>query len=414
MRLHLLKQHCISLLAAPSHNHKGTRFVTAFLGSGEFTPYLYVIGDVQTIINIQIPSEYIDETSTIAPGTSIRPFSQTLGQHTSRITNKAVEVVSDNPVYFYTSVSKYGSADATFILPVSALGTEYMVIGHNSTQSGDESFVVASTAENTQVTITLPSGDSETVMLNQFETYFREEAMLSGTRVNASAPVAVVAAHKCAHIPTTDQDNCQYIEEAMPPVRAYSKEFVLGYMRPRPQFTIGVVASADATVVNVYTKSGTLSDTIILSRGQVAQRAFYNSNILSLVSNQGILVVQYGHTENENSLDGGPSMMLIPGIQGYGHEYNFQVFTGWFDPAGLTVVIKNGTEADLLIDNTQVSPVSKTAVEVPGLGLYQLLYIQVNSGNHYLTHTKNESFGAWLYARATDSQEYSMCLGLTT
>ena len=403
----------VRFFSVPTHGYQGTRFMTAFIGNSTLTPYLYTIAHVRTTITIEIPSENFNETSTISPGTSIRTFSQNLGTYSSRVSNKAVYVTTNNPVYFYTANTQYAAADATYVLPEPALGKEYQIIGHDSTTTGTEMFVVVSTASNTQVTVTLPSGASETVTLGLFETYIRNEAMLTGSFVTATENVAVISGHPCASIPKSDGDICQYIEEMLPPIQSYGTVFVLTYMSPRPHFIVGIVAAVDGTVVNIYKDTGTPNETITMSRGEYVKRSYINSNVKSLVSTEGILVVEYGVNGNDDSGDGGASMMLIPAIQNYAHEYSFEVFTG-YGTSWLTLVIKDGTQSSVLLDNSAPTITSTFTVQVPGSGAYVVLYIDISSGNHKLTHAQNETFGAWLYARDSSLREYAMCLGLMT
>lgn len=406
------------MVSVPSIRHEGTRFVVAIIGDATFTPYLYIVATVETIVKIQIPSQFINETTTVQPGTAIRPFSQNLGPELngqcSVHSNKGILVSANNPVYFSTGTIQYDSGDGTIMLPTSALGNQYFVIGHNSTVSGKEMFIVIGTEADTQVTIYLPSGAQETFVLGLWETYFRSEAFLSGTFIDASTEVGVIAGHLCAHIPAETDQNCDYIDEFMPPVRSYGKVFIVSYMRPRTSFSIGVLASVNNTYVNITDSNGEIVETIHLYRSQATWRAYYDSNILALVSNTPILVVQYGHGGKNSDIHGDPSMMLIPATGNYVSEYHFHAPSSWTEPADLAVVIREGFEMQLILDSSSANIVSSNTVAVPGIGQYIVAYLEVYAGHHSLSHGTSEPFGAWLYARGSDYEEYAMCLGMLT
>jgi len=114
------------------------------------------------------------------------------------------------------------------VLPTDALGKEYFLLAYGnpptaSTTEGTE-FVIVATVNGTTVTInptsninTHPSGTAYQITLNQGETYRAASgaagADYSGTLITATQPIAVIAGHTCAQIPTSTSVCSTVLEE---------------------------------------------------------------------------------------------------------------------------------------------------------------------------------------------------------
>ena len=181
-----------------------------------------------------------------------------------------------NPVY---------SNDASLLLPVNALGTDYMVM----TGSGNRSFVtVVGTKSQTEVIVTvtaatmagdqipaLNAGEQFTTILNAGEVlnilaaYDSElDLTLTGSTVTASKNVAVFG----GNVSALSSDKCcaDHLEQQMFPTKSWGKKFVCTKSQTRlaENDYWRILAREDATTV---TLSGGISDTKILQAGNYVE-----------------------------------------------------------------------------------------------------------------------------------------------
>ncbi len=153
--------------------------------------------------------------------------------------NKAVRIVSDEPVIAYVMNRTTYTSDGMLLLPTSALGQEYIVGSYGAvigvSQELPSQFVITAPYDNTQVTITTPhrtpnhtAGETYTVTLNRGDVY---SAMtvgyngdMSGAIIKADKPVAVTAGQACTYIPNLlNFCCCDHITEMMFPTQSWGK-----------------------------------------------------------------------------------------------------------------------------------------------------------------------------------------------
>ncbi len=190
---------------------------------------------------------------------------------TTLLRKQAWRIVTDRPVAAY----QFGpyccnytfSNDASLLLPVTALGREYIHVGVPAwNERPDPEFpgdfdgapatlTVVGTAPNTEVTITLPPGATvepeqsglvrimgdvveATLQPNDVLSLFTPPARprregelplgtdLTGAHIVSSEPVAVFSGHHCTYYPQ-DQGACDHLEEQLFPVDTWGTEFAL-------------------------------------------------------------------------------------------------------------------------------------------------------------------------------------------
>lgn len=183
-----------------------------------------------------------------------------------------------NPLDYALDGSNSHSNDAALLLPTHVLTGDYVVMARQS--SGVRSVVpdgqlfmspglvaIVGTEDNTVVTVTttahiaggdtiapLQPGDHEQFTLGrgevlQLASLDPEECAgghlkgneycdmgaaydLTGSIIAASAPVAVIAGHDCAFVPY-DNWACDHLEEQLPPLQTWGKEFVVSRTAPQ-------------------------------------------------------------------------------------------------------------------------------------------------------------------------------------
>jgi hypothetical protein len=356
------------------------------------------------------------------------------------------------------------SNDASLLLPVNSLGSEYLVLTwptevQNVPVVGPRVFpsyvtVAAAGEGTTQVTVTAPAGSGVAVAagtgfaaLNYGETRVVnleagqvlsmttpavDNADLTGMRIVANRPVAVFAGAECANVPH-GVSYCDHIEEQVLPLNTWGQTYVVAKMqaRGRERDLYRVLASVDGTVVTtVPSQPGAAS--VTLNAGQSLQ--FESDADFILTANHPISMAQFmvgseyptgDNFCNRDPEGGDPTSCAIPA------EFTCTQITGIGDPAMLMLVPQEQfrtdyvvlTPADYLEDwLTLVSPATATLtldgapvtgpgepISDSGLVAYR---VSVNDGVHRLTGT--EPFGLYAYGYDCNvSYSYAGGLNLT-
>ncbi|XP_060579285.1 IgGFc-binding protein-like isoform X2 [Ruditapes philippinarum] len=394
----------------------GTRFIFGYMKNFESnsSPTFYVIcAQGEAIVRISIPDLSIDEEVSTVGGVLKKQYTNRLFSSSSgNISSKAVLVTTNTPVVIFSgNFGEAGaSSDGSFILPESSLGSTYLISGHPSTAFGLDEFLVVGTSD-TQVTFTSISGFSETFALKRMQTYYKMASDMSGTMISASAPLFLLSGHSCANIPDISVKYCDYIEAAMPPINALGSIHIISFMKPRPDFTVSIVAPFNQTSVTITDKVGNQIEILSLNERNTAFRTYTGSSTISVLTDLPVLVTLYGHGGSKLGF-GDPSMMIVPDITFFGHVYDFFVPTD-FESSLQVIISDTYPVSGLLLNGKPISPTETIVTTVPKHGTFTVVYADVVSGKYRVTHSLANavSFGAWLYGR-TYKQEYATNLGI--
>lgn len=369
------------------------------------------------------------------------------------------------------------SNDASLLLPDATLGTEYVALGLPSwatpgerDENGDfrpgagypATLTVVATRPRTQITITLPpgadvqtegvaglvrQGDVLTAVLDAGHTLdlFSTAPVpregqplrgvdLSGTRVQATQPVAVFSGHLCTNYPW-DQVACDHVEEQLLPVDAWGAEYVLTppQLRTRnpnaPETTYWklVAAGPEARITlsvpyadlraggpgspGVTDCASRLEgpDTLVLRNGEVCELSTRQAFAVrgdGAISVMGVMSGQ-GSTGVINAFGahaGDPAIWLPPPVRQLRVSYDFLAPTTFFVDY---VTITAPAGARVFLDEVEVD--LSGATPIPGT---QQVYrhVQIEDGPHRLTGT--QPFGILVYAY-DDYVSYAFTGGLS-
>src|SRR5688572_14451831 len=186
-----------------AEDSKGTDFWLMFNENYSGTPALtlFITGDTNTTGTVSVPGIGFSQnfsvtanavTSVVLPGNAMQTGVVTIGNLGIRVTAQAeVTVYGLNRIQFTT--------DAFLGLPTDILGTEYLVLTHESNGSWGSEFGIVAIADGTTVTITpstalpaRPAGIPYTITLNRGQTYQGRanplNADVTGTLITSSAP----------------------------------------------------------------------------------------------------------------------------------------------------------------------------------------------------------------------------------
>jgi hypothetical protein len=337
------------------------------------------------------------------------------------------KVESDVPIIAYQfnpvdGASSYLS-DASMLIPVPSLSQTYDVIGwKQSCQSqcdGDMRayFTVVAVEDGTQLTIN-PSvaplaGGVVPGTATQFYVDLDEGDVLevetngaydslSGTRIesNDNHPIIVFSGQECAFIPF-EVYACDHLEEQLPGMRFWGKEFVAARMPVRSSAAQSemvlwqIYASEADTDVTLSASSGVLNmpfTEATLEQGQLIEFAVNGSQAqpgdFFVQADKPIAVMQYMiGSENENCGSiGDPAMVYNSPTEQFLNRYVVLVPGTWINDA-LVVTRHAGVQVD--IDGVAVP--DSSFVDVAGSG-YEVARIPIDDGIHTL-ESADESKG---------------------
>ena len=316
--------------------------------------------------------------------------------------DRVVQVVSTAPVVCYGMNYKSLSADAFLALPVSSAGTDYRILSYpNSGGDTPSQFAVAAFSDSTHVTITPSaptrethaSGVPFTVLLNrgqavQVQTDPTITGLdLTGSQVQADKPVAVYGGEAKTEVPSGNGGSRDLLLEAMPPVDAWGKVFVLSALDIDAAGNKGsagdlmrvLALNANTTVTvngNPWTTLGANQWADSLIQGPVIVEA-----------SQPVLVGEYEHTST--GALGDPSLAVVPSVDQTFNDYTFFASTDpHFSLHKVIIATDIAAQSSIVFDNGTAIPASVfTPILVSSTGRkFAITEYQVQPGIHTL-HT---------------------------
>lgn len=340
------------------------------------------------------------------------------GGQGERPVQQSVHIVVEDggEVTVYAFQQAVYTSDAFLVLPVDALGTEYLVMsypsdgrlepsGALSTASTPSQFAIVAIEEQTEVIIR-PSAPTyryglqeQRVRLNRGEVYLVQaritpsdlRADLTGTEIRATKPVAVFAGHQRAVVPVGESGltSRDCLLEQLPPVTAWGNSAIVvpfpvpsSGLAPQGTHRFRVLAAQPNTTLLLNGQP-----VAVLQRGQVYEAALETPLVLQATG--PILVAAFHKTSNAGQVAniGDPFMMLIPPVQQFLSRYRFlnvqkyTVSSGFTEPVYreqyATAVLP--MEAELWLDGQRVP----RALYRPLGGVdYGFVWLSITDGVH--------------------------------
>ncbi|MCL2042171.1 MAG: T9SS type A sorting domain-containing protein [Bacteroidales bacterium] len=173
------------------------------------------------------------------------------------ISDRSVHIVSNNPVTVYALNQTNVSTDATNLLPLPALGTDYYQISHIP-RSGNkkDAYAVIATQDNTHLYhdgVSVSEG-----ALNAGQVYYRiNPTDMTGAHITSDKPVAFFSLNPGTNIPNVSDWTGDCLMQQLAPVHTWGKSFfapVSDLTTETCQDTkdrIRIVASQDNTIVTI-------------------------------------------------------------------------------------------------------------------------------------------------------------------
>ena len=276
------------------------------------------------------------------------------------IDRKAVVLTaSDTVSVFMSNVASY-SFDASFVLPVESLGSEYFIQTDVQSQSDNAnsqlletgSFLIVAVEDDTEVEIT-PSvatlkghgaGVPFVVSMSAGDTYFvrsnnnSEWRDFSGSTVFAlnGKKIAVFNGNTLTRIPGNAFNGRDHVFEQATPVDSWGRRFVITSSEGRPRDIVKITSSADD---NIIYRNG--EEFAIIGYGDSYEFDLFAEEGSCYIETSEPSIVYLYHTSWEdpynpsNSRQGDPSMVWIPPIEQCIEEVTFCTFDNQHELASI-------------------------------------------------------------------------------
>jgi gliding motility-associated-like protein len=436
-------------LKAYSQSNKGTEFWTAFLchnnntggTNGRANMVLYITSDLSTTGSVEVGGVLLENFTVTANQVTFVDIPQTTHMATQgTFPTSGIHITSARPIAIYAHIYASNVSGATLLLPVNAMGKEYLSLNYTQVSNADQlvnpafsTFAVIATEDNTTVSIT-PSAlllDGQTanapfqINLNKGEVYQGlSETDLTGTKIqsvgNGSGTCKKIAVFSgssrigigCSPNVRFSSDN---LFQQVYPTSTWGKNYITVPLASRPYDVYRIVASEPNTTVK---RNGT---TISLS-GLFYEFTSTSTNIIS--ADKPIQVVQYSPTQNqtENCTTivgdvGDPEMIYLSPIeQGLNHVTLYS--TGLYNirSSFVNIIIPSTAISSFTVDGKAYPNFNP----VPGSATYSFAQIPVATGSHTINagvpfnaiaygFGNTESYG---YAAGTNLQDLNTNVAL--
>ncbi|MDR1347843.1 MAG: gliding motility-associated C-terminal domain-containing protein [Prevotellaceae bacterium] len=242
------------------------RIVTSDAATVKLT---YTFDNTEINVNISAGSVY---TYSFTETERLKLYSDATGT-----TGKSLHIESDVPVSVYALNQHSASADATNVLPVGALGTDYYHISYRSLPYQYNGYIVIATENNTGI---YEDGILQDILqkgqvYSSFERIVGVGLDLTGQHITSNKPIAYFVTTSSVQIPlSTGAADCFY--EQLVPVNKWGNNFLVPVTH-RGVERIRIIASQDGTVITqtggvIKTDNGGYSqNSLNLNRGQFVE-----------------------------------------------------------------------------------------------------------------------------------------------
>lgn len=399
---------------------------------------LFISSDITTKIRIEIVGIRYKLDTTVVGGTvrrlSIPASAEVTGDGT--LQPNAVRITSESPITVTCLNERGSSTDSYLALPVPALGLEYYAMSYHSTPTNDlvSHLAIVATQDSTMVYVTpsvltsrnksakvsfpviMNKGDVYQIAASNFQpmgmSYRGSDSLilpdLTGTRIQASKPIAVFSGHQCADVPIR-VPFCNYLVEQLPPVHSWGKHFILGQFAKRTSYAYRVIASRPNT--KIFENSVLVKE---LQLGEMYENSSVGSKNIMLTASEPVLVAQFSHgflggvgrvegrpSQIRGDSIGDPMMLVVSPTQQFLREYRFATpktsYTNWRHY--VNIIVPTTSVASLRFNGRSIDTIRYTP-EFVGLSNYVALKMDIPFGVH--TIKADVPFGLYSYGFATN------------
>lgn len=331
------------------------------------------------------------------------------------VSNKSLVLrATDTVSVFISNIATY-SFDASFVLPVESLGSEYFVqcfdqeIESTSTLADNiftSAFLIVAVEDSTVIDIT-PSvltenesvfpGETETIVLNAGETFFvksnsvDEWRDLSGSliMVHDGKKVAVFNGNTTTCIPIDVGNGRDHIFEQALPVDSWGQHFAVTTSQGRMRDFVKITSAGDNNSVKCNGH-----EIVVLSRGESYEFDLMASQGSCFIETTMPSVVYLYNTTGEEPLEptgsknGDPSMAWIPPVEQRIDEITFCTFDSEYEFASIdshyvNIVVESDDVGRVFLDGTLID--ASDFQPIRGTSDYSFVRKGIRHGTHHLS-----------------------------
>jgi hypothetical protein len=417
----------------------GTEFWLTYMENldlgGNGPPYLYIMASSYTNaqVTLEVPATGDAFSYTVSAGNTTAIFVPSNFLYpigAEAYYPNGLKIVADQPITVQAYHHRLYFSDATFVLPTSELGTEYMVVAQQDW--GDvypSQFTIEATQDATAIeivpsveTISLrPAGQPFTISLDEGEVFQLQAFMdLSGTTVRSldpTKPIAVFGGLKQGKVNcniTTD-----HVWTQMMPTSSWGEHFAVVPYLDRGGDIFKITALQNTTTI-----TSTTGLSITLGPGDHVDQLI---TVPALIDATGpIAVVQFNEGEGCNGgAVGDPCMAFVPARDRRTQETLFRALggpggadMGWITEYTLNIVTEGSAGAGtVILDGENISSQFLPMNNAPGWYYAQL---PITEGEHHLTSSQpfqaqTSGFGSFnSYTYYTGYNENEIGAGVTS
>ncbi|MCX7879494.1 MAG: IgGFc-binding protein, partial [Ignavibacteria bacterium] len=395
---------------------------------------VYITSPYRTKVTIQVPGEGWQRTVMTVPNdVTMLELTPTMGQPYMKYPpdpevpdnvffGRGVNIVSEHPIVVYVVVRYYATSDGFLAVPVSSLGKEYIIAGYPV----DPMFravwnlplpnvcLIVAPYDQTKVRFTLGGnsmtvtagglkpGQTREVTLNRGDVFALstkgDGGDLSGSRVVANKPVAVVTGNQCTNIPNGNQW-CDYTVEMDLPTYTWGKDYLVPKIpgRVKPPIIRVYAKERNTTIYRDGKEFGFLKATDFTEGNRFLETRLSpgspRSAIISGDKPIGVTLYNTGSQEDGQPCISDPFVMVITPMEQFQKEVTFCLpgtFGGkQFRTANYVALVYQTDENGMIPDDLE--------------------FAEVRSGRYVWTKIKNRFPGVdELFAYKVNEKQYAM------
>lgn len=325
------------------------------------------------------------------------------------VANKSLVLRATDTVSVYICNIANFSFDASFVLPVESLGSEYIIqsdkqtnLAYSGTENLTSCFLVVAVEDETEVDIT-PSvrtlhsaaNETKTVVLQAGQTYFVRSANsgsnrdLSGSSVFArnGKKVAVFNGNTLTSIPNDNPNGLDHIFEQALPVDSWGKQFAVTTSSDRARDIVKITSAGND---NTVLRNGNVIAT--LGYGESYEFSLFASDGSCFIETSEPSVVYLYNTTGEDSYEpygskyGDPSMVWIPPVEQKIEGITFCTFNhdnATIDDHFVNIVVENQSVGFVSLDGNFID--ASEFQSVNGTDGFSFVRKNISHGTHHLS-----------------------------
>ena len=378
-------------------------------------------GDTPVQVTVSAPSwagnwagNWAGQQLQIQPERSSRiMIPNTLTNEGTQKSRKGILIEASSDIALFSFSIEDSSCGGALIIPVDALGTDYVAISWYPSVQASKRFSqlgVVATIQNTFVTFTLPKNsgvtinfggkvyDSNTpliVLLSYMEVFTISDTNnrdLTGTRITSNQPVAAFSGNTFASVSYLTNQDMTFSQ--LTPVTTWGTDYAFV---PFPGRSLGdkikIITRDPLTTVNTTGVNAVIS---FNEGGSFIDRELPSDQPMRLTSNKPVFVAQFGKGTSGGD-QGEPVMLVMPPLTQFRNEYTFAIPTAGEYNTFLTIIAERRFLQELRLDGNPISADGWSVI--PGFPVPTVYkYIQVSPGHHSVNHPTG-TFGATVYGQ---------------